>query len=115
MKYFISIILLLSLFLSCAGYRKTIFTLYSVKLGDSIDSVTKKYGNPFKSDVYNENDIHLTKIYYKEAVDVSIYTYMLTTVLTFKDSILINIEQKENYLPDGKNIISVESVDNITP
>jgi hypothetical protein len=115
MKYFISIILLLSLFLSCAGYRKTIFTLNSVRLGDSIDSVTKRYGNPFKSDVYSQNDIHLTKIYYKEAVDVSSYTYMLTTVLTFKDSILINIGQKENYLPDGKNIISVEPINDNIP
>ncbi|WP_198008512.1 hypothetical protein [Flavobacterium sp. ACAM 123] len=87
----------------------------SVRLGDSIDSVTKKYGNPFKSDVYNQNDIHLTKIYYKEAVDVSSYTYILTTVLTFKDSVLINIEQKENYLPDRKNIISVESVNDTIP
>ncbi|WP_200871237.1 hypothetical protein [Saccharicrinis fermentans] len=87
----------------------------SVRLGDSIDSVTKKYGNPFKNDVYNQNDIYLTKIYYKEVVDVSTYIYMLTTVLTFKDSILINIEQKENYLPDGKNIISVEPVNDNTP
>ncbi len=115
MKYSISIILILSLLLSCAGYRKTTFTLNSLRLGDSINSVTKKYGNPFKSDVYNQNNIHLTKIYYKEPVDVSSYTYMLTTILTFKDSVLINIEQKENYLPDGKNIISVESVNDTIP
>ncbi len=110
MKYSLSILLTLSLLLSCAGYRKTVFTLNSLKLGDRIDSVIEKYGQPFKSDVYNQNDTHLVKIYYKEAVDVSTYTYMLTTVLTFKDSVLINIEQKEKYLPYGKDIINVESV-----
>lgn len=115
MKYFISIILILGLLFSCAGYRKTKFTLNSVRLGDSISSVTKKYGNPFKSNVYNQNDIRLTKIYYKEAVDVSIYTYMLTTVLTFKDSVLVDIEQKDNYLPYGQNIINVESINDTIP
>lgn len=110
MKNFISIILILGLLFSCAGYRKTKFTLDSLRLNDNINSVIKKYGVPFKSDVYNQNDIRLTKIYYKEVVDVSSYTYILTTVLTFKNSVLINIEQKENYLPDGQKIINVEPI-----
>lgn len=115
MKRNVSIILLLILFFSCASYRKTKFTLDSVKLGDDIHLVVKKYGNPFKSDVYNENNVHWTKIYYKEAVGVSGYTYILTTALTFKDSILVKIEQKDKYLLDGKNYISVEPINDNIP
>jgi len=103
MKY-LSTIIIIVLFLSCAGYRKTKFTLDSVSLGDSIELVIKKYGNPFKTDIDTENEIEIKKVYYKEAVDVSSYTYMLTTILTFKNSVLIDIEQNEKYLPDGYNI-----------
>lgn len=103
----LSTILIIVLFLSCAGYRKTKFTLDSVSLGDSIGHVIKQYGNPFKIDINTEeeeNEISIKKIYYKEAVDVSSYTYMLTTILTFKDSVLIDIEQQEKYLPGGYDI-----------
>lgn len=103
----LSTILIIVLFLSCAGYRNTKFTLDSVSLGDNIELVTKKYGNPFKIDINTENEIPIKKFYYKEAVDVSSYTYMLTTILTFRDSVLIDIEQHEKYLP-GKYDIKVE-------
>ena len=102
--------MILGLFFSCAGYRKTKFTLNSLNLCDSINSVIKKYGMPFKTNIYNQNDICLTKIYYKEVVDVSSYRYMLTTELTFKDAVLVKIDQKEDHLQDVHKIINVKSV-----
>lgn len=43
----------------------------------------------FKTNIYNQNVICLTKIYYKEIDDVSSYRYMLTIELTFKDAVLV--------------------------
>jgi hypothetical protein len=104
MKHPLTIILILCLIISCAGYRKTRFTLTSVKLGDHINLITQRFGIPFKSSAQFQNDTLLTKVYYKEAVDISSYTYMLTTELIFKDSVLTNIVQNEEYLPNGQVI-----------
>jgi len=81
---------------SCAGYRVTKFTTGSIKLGDKKEVILKKFGKPFKSDLQKEDEV----IYYKEVVDVSSYTYILTTKLTFENSILIGIEQNEEQTPD---------------
>lgn len=87
-------------FLSCAGYRVTKITDNSVKLGDKKEFVVKKIGKPFKTESYNNNNKLYEIIYYKEAVDVSSYTYILTSVLTFEDSILIKIDQKDEPTPN---------------
>lgn len=84
---------------SCAGYRKTQFTNSSITIGMNKDVIIKKFGDPFKTDSY-EKDKNLYEIfYYKEPVDVSSYTYIITTILTFKNNLLIDIKQKEEYLP----------------
>lgn len=101
----IGIFLFIIIFLySCAGYRTTKFSDNTIALGMSKEFVLKKFGSPFKTDIYRESENLFELIYYKEAVDVTSYTYILTSILTFKNSILINIEQTEEYLPDIPNI-----------
>lgn len=82
---------------SCAGYRMTKFSLNDINLGDKKDLVVEKFGNPFMMKSGKGYD----RFYYKEAVDVSNYTYILTTELIFKDSVLIEINQSEEH-PAGK-------------
>lgn len=94
------VFLLLVAFYSCAGYRKTQFTDKSVRLGMDKEFVMKKFGKPFKTNSYTENNISKEIIYYKEVVDVSSYTYVLTTILLFEDSILKKITQEEEFIPD---------------
>jgi hypothetical protein len=96
------IILLVS---SCAlRYRTTRITADSTPLGSSKEFVVNKFGKPFKTDVYMEDKKRVETIYYKEAVDVSVHTYILTSIFRFEDSILIKFEQKEESTPDVPNI-----------
>lgn len=89
----------LGIIFSCAGYRKTQFTASSVNIGMNKEIVIKRFGYPFKTDSY-EKDKNLYEIfYYKEPVDVSSYTYIVTTILTFKNQFLIDIKQEEEYIP----------------
>ncbi len=98
--------ILLTLFIisSCAGYRVTKFTSDSIKLGTNREFVLKKFGKPFKTESFINNDITTDIIYYKEAVDVSSYTFILTSVLTFENSVLVKFEQIEEHIPDVSNI-----------
>ena len=98
MKYLILCLLLINL--SCAGYRTTHFTGNSIRVGMNKESVIKKFGNPFKTDAYAENEKNIEILYYKEIVDVSSYTYVLTSILRFEDSILTKITQEEEFMPD---------------
>ncbi len=102
MKY-LYIFLIAILTFSCAGYRKTHFPITSIELGVTKEDFMHKFGIPFKSDVYRSENNLIEILSYKEAVDVSSYTYILTSVFTFKNSILVNMEQKEEY-PDNPNI-----------
>ncbi|QZE13821.1 hypothetical protein K4L44_14910 [Halosquirtibacter laminarini] len=116
MKNLLVILLFCSLCTSCfLTHQETIFTLGSLTLGDSIGSVIEKYGNPFKSDIYRQDNIHITKIYYKEPVDDTFNRYVLTTILTFKDSVLVDIEQQDFYIPSGDNVINVNPVQDSRP
>ncbi len=99
MKYLILCLLLINLY-SCAGYRTTHFTSNSIRVGMNKESVIKKFGDPFKTDTYDENEKHIEILYYKEIVDVSSYTYALTSILRFEDSILTKITQEEEFMPD---------------
>ncbi|WP_423128665.1 hypothetical protein [Gaoshiqia sp. Z1-71] len=99
MKYLISCLLLVGLY-SCAGYRTTQFTSNSVCIGMNKESVVKKFGKPFKTDTYTEDKKNIEILYYKEIVDVSSYTYVLTSILLFENSILTKITQEEEYIPD---------------
>lgn len=86
------LVLFLSIiFYSCAGYRVTKFSTNSIRIGDNKELVIEQFGNPFKV----EKNKSLEVLYYKEAVDVSNYTYILTTILTFENSVLVKMEQKE--------------------
>lgn len=100
----LSYILIILLFNSCAGYRTTKFTPDSLNLGVDIEYVINKYGNPFKTDIYVEDKVLCKILYYKEVVDVSSYTYIVTTILRFNDSVLVNIEHLEEILRDGQTI-----------
>lgn len=99
MKYLILCLLLINLY-SCAGYRTTHFTTNSVSLGMKKESIIKKFGVPFKTDSYAENEKGIEVLYYKEIVDVSSYTYVLTSILLFEDTILTKITQEEEFMPD---------------
>ncbi|MGB4578117.1 MAG: hypothetical protein WBI06_14640 [Paludibacter sp.] len=101
MKKIIVLIIIcgLSVISSCASYRKTQFMASSINIGMDKEIVIKKFGYPFKTDSY-EKDKNLYEIfYYKEPVDVSSYTYIITTILTFKNNFLIDIKQEEEYAP----------------
>ena len=67
--------------------------------------VLKKYGHPFKINSYTNGDKILEVVYYKEPMVVARYEYILTTSLTFDDSILVKIEQDEEPTPDNIRII----------
>lgn len=104
-KFFsLCILILLS---SCAGYRVTKFNPNALLLGTNKNVIVEKFGTPFKTDRYVENDKKIEVIYYKEAVDVSSYTYILTTILTFEDNLLVKVNQKEDPTPD-KTIIQTD-------
>jgi hypothetical protein len=62
--------------------------------------VMKKFGKPFKTNSYTENQKSIDILYYKEIVDVSGYTYVLTSILFFENSILAKITQEEEFIPD---------------
>lgn len=47
----------------------------------------------------------LRRLHYKEPMVVARYEYILTTSLTFDDSILVKIEQEEEPTPDNIRII----------
>lgn len=95
------IILFISIILySCAGYRTTQFTNKSINIGMDKESVMKKFGKPFKTNSYIENSKNIDILYYKEVVDVSSYTYVLTSVLLFENSTLAKISQEEELIPD---------------
>lgn len=100
MKNIIFITFFILLFNSCAGYRTTKITTNIINVGDKKEFVLKKLGKPFKIDSKKGSDV----LYYKEVVDVSNYTYILTTELTFENSILVKIEQKEEQTPDKLEI-----------
>lgn len=100
MKNTIFITFLILLFNSCAGYRATKIITNTINIGDKKEFVLKKLGKPFKIDSKKGSDI----FYYKEVVDVSSYTYILTTELTFENSILVEIKQKEEQTPDKLEI-----------
>lgn len=92
----ISLLFLIVLFCgSCAGYRVSRFTTDPVKIGSPKELVLKKYGPPFKINSYNNGNKTLEVLYYKEPMVVARYEYILTTSLTFDDSILVKIEQEE--------------------
>lgn len=99
MKYYICFFLVLILY-SCGGYRTTKFTLHSLNIGESLCVIIDKYKKPFKTETHYEMDVRIDNLYYKEVVDVSSYTYILTTVLTFKNLKLIDIKQIDEYIPD---------------
>ena len=99
MKYLILCLLLINLY-SCAGYRTTHFTSNSVSIGMNKESAIKKFGKPFKTDSYAADKKNIDILYYKEIVDVSSYTYMLTSILLFENSILTKITQEEEFIPD---------------
>ena len=102
----ISLLLLIVLFCgSCAGYRVSRFTTDPVKIGSPKELVLKKYGPPFKINSYNNGNKTLEVLYYKEPMVVARYEYILTTSLTFDDSILVKIEQEEEPTPDNIRII----------
>lgn len=90
---------------SCAGYRVSRFTTDPIKIGSSKEVVLKKYGHPFKINSYNNGSKILEVLYYKEPMVVARYEYILTTSLTFDDSILIKIEQEEEPTPDNIRLI----------
>lgn len=92
-------VLLSVIFYSCAGYRITKFSEKSVQLGISKEFIMDKFGPPFKV----EKSQSIETLYYKEAVDASGYTYILTTSLIFENSVLIKMEQKEE-IPDKVKI-----------
>lgn len=95
------IILFLSITIcSCGGYRTTQFTSTSISLGMDKESVMKKFRKPFKINTYIENNNNIDILYYKEIVDVSSYTYVLTSILVFENSILTKISQEEEFIPD---------------
>lgn len=100
MKYKTLILFTLATLLcSCAGYRTTRFTPDSLKIGISQQNVIDEFGQPFKTDSYKKGSNVYEVFYYKEAVDVSSYTYILTTVLTFRNRLLIDIKQTEDEPP----------------
>lgn len=100
MKSTILIIFFILLFSSCAGYRTTKITTNIINIGDKKEFVLKKLGKPFKMESQKESEI----LFYKEVVDVSSYTYILTTELTFENSILIKIKQSEEQTPNKLEI-----------
>ena len=99
MKYLVLCLLSMTLY-SCAGYRTTQFTSNSICIGMNKESVIKKFGKPFKTDSYPEDKKNIEILYYKEIVDVSSYTYALTSILLFENSILTKITQEEEFIPD---------------
>ena len=102
----ISLLFLIVLFCgSCAGYRVSRFTTDPVKIGSPKELVLKKYGPPFKINSYNNGNKTLEVLYYKEPMVVARYEYILTTSLTFDDTILVKIEQEEEPTPDNIRII----------
>lgn len=88
----------------CAGYRSTQFEYGTIKTGMDKAEIIQKYGSPFKADVKQENGQLNEMLRYKEAVDVGLYTYILTTDLYFLNSKLIKIEQQESD-PPGSNVV----------
>ena len=74
----------------------TRFTLSTVRLGDSKKCILGKFGKPFSITLQEDLEV----LFYKEVVDVSSYTYILTTKLTFKNSVLMQIDQIEEQIPD---------------
>lgn len=96
-------LLILFFMSSCIGYRTTAFTTNSIHLGINKKDVLKKFGKPFKTS-FNTDNKSLETVCYKEAVDVSEYTYIMTSILTFKNSTLINFEQKDELIQDGPDI-----------
>lgn len=102
MKNILFIAFFILLFNSCAGYRTTQITTNRINIGDRKEFVLKKLGKPFKIDSKKESDV----FYYKEVVDVSSYTYILTTELTFESSILVEIKQKEEPTPDNIRLVN---------
>lgn len=103
MRYLI-IFMLAATFYSCIGSRGTKFTDKSISIGMDKESVIKKFGNPFKTNVYTSNNKKIEILYYKEVVDVISYlsghTFVLTSILYFEDSILTSIRQEEEHLPN---------------
>ena len=97
MKHLWLIILIAVFAASCAGHRIPKFSADTIKLGDRKELVMRKFGTPFmvkSKEGYDE-------LYYKEVVDVSSYTYILTTELVFEKGILIEINQS-NEVPAGE-------------
>lgn len=98
MKHLWSIILVVAFMTSCVmSFRTTKFSVDTIKLGDRKELVVEKFGNPFmvkSKEGYDE-------LYYKEVVDVSSYTYILTTELVFEKGILIEINQSDE-VPAGE-------------
>lgn len=82
---------------SCAGYRITKFSADKIMLGDRKEQIIKKFGNPFMVKSREGYD----ELYYKEVVDVSSYTYILTTELVFEKGILMEINQSDE-VPAGE-------------
>ncbi len=75
----------LGIIFSCGGYRKTQFTASSINVGMNKETVFKRFGAPFKTHSYRKDKNLYEIFYYKEPVDVSGYTYIVTTILTFKN------------------------------
>lgn len=97
MKHLWSIILIAVSATSCAGYRTTKFSPDTIKLGYKKELVMRKIGNPFMVKSKEGYD----RLYYKEVVDVSSYTYILTTELVFEKGVLIEINQSDE-VPAGE-------------
>lgn len=96
---------------ACAGYRTTGMSSVTEYLGAAKSDIINKYGTPFKTEAYTENDKLIEVISYKEAVDVGPYTYILTTNLQFVDNKLVRVKQVEDAPPTGHTLIRTDKND----
>ncbi|GEM_PF-1193853 len=93
------------------SWSRTKFTPEQLQEGMRQEEVVKKFGQPFKRDSRKLETGTEDVYYYKEAVDVpkSSYTYILTTILTFKNGIMTDMKQVESEPPGS--VVKVSSSD----
>ena len=76
----------------CASLYHTKYTNEKISIGETKESVTRKFGQPYSESMYSENGKTMEKIQYKE---ILAYGNVLDTWFYFENGKLIRKTQKE--------------------
>lgn len=72
-----------------------------IKLGMTKDDFIGKYGQPFTFKIYSNNKDTIEELSYKTPKSVANCEFIVTTKLNFRANRLIDVSQKDFYIPNN--------------